>query len=82
MSSIASIFFIKKYLKIAYARAQNCTQPFSAPLPPYPKENGKTSDWKLYGHVATPSDVMSRNDKLFLGKHYYYHDPEGFNESV
>ena len=46
------------------------------------KRKVKPQIGKLYGHAATPSDVMSGNDKLFLRKHYYFHDPEGFNESV
>ena len=60
MSSMAS-FFIKKYLKITYARASHCTQPFSAPFPPYPKEKGKTPGWKRGNNsmAMQPPPLMS-----------------------
>ena len=38
---INGLIFYKTNLKIAYGRAQRCTQPFSAPFPPYPKKKEK-----------------------------------------
>ena len=60
MSSMAS-FFIKKYLKITYARALHCTKPFSASFPPYPKEKGKTPGWKRGNNsmAMQPPPLMS-----------------------